>query len=338
MTLPSQAESSGREPGDRRQLWITLACWVILLLAALPTLARPLARVDWRIDLLTHFQVAHVLFSGASGAVLWRIRRRLAFLAFALALVQLVPLVPYYGPNPVPPSSRSPARLRLVVLNVLVDNADHQSVEDLLTRESPDLIGLLEYTPDWKSALRVIADRYPYRVDAPDGAQGLALWSRVPLQDPKVERHISGGWPCVHAELEFAGFPLDLWLVHPSPPVLRAGGFPELSALASRVGSKEGARLVIGDLNTTSGSPHFADFLDRTGLRDSRLGFGLQGSWPSGSPYRIAIDHALVSSELAVVSRRLGPYVGSDHRALILELAPSNADRQASTASQASSP
>jgi endonuclease/exonuclease/phosphatase family metal-dependent hydrolase len=53
-------------------------------------------------------------------------------------------------------------------------------------------------------------------------------------------------------------------------------------------------------------------------------GFGREGSWPSWlpSPLRIAIDHAFVSNDLAVVARRLGPKIGSDHLRLIFELAP----------------
>lgn len=340
MTPESPADSSDPNPDAPRKPWVTALCWLFLLSAALPTLARPLARLDWRIDLLMHFQVANVIFSTLVALILWRLRRRLALLALALAVVQAAPLLPYHAPNPVPPAPRPSEHLRLLVLNVLVDNFDHDSVERLLTQENPDVIGLIEYTPAWQSALSAVSRLYPYRLDAPDGPRGLALWSRKPLINPIREWHVAGGWPCLHARIEFDGRPLELWIVHPSSPVrrMRQGGFPELSALAHQVASKSGARLVIGDLNTTSGSPHFADFLHLTGLRDSRLGFGLQGSWPSGSPYRIAIDHALLSPDLAVVTRRVGPDVGSDHRPLILEIAPSRTARHASTTPSASFP
>src|SRR5262249_38286126 len=76
------------------------------------------------------------------------------------------------------------------------------------------------------------------------------------------------------------------------------------------------------DLNTTAGSPHFAEFLRVSGLRDSRFGFGPQPSWPTWSPLRLTIDHAFLSADLAVAGRRPGPDIGSDHYPLILDLAP----------------
>ncbi len=110
-------------------------------------------------------------------------------------------------------------------------------------------------------------------------------------------------------------------MIHPSIPFARKNT-PELAALADRIGRTGVSRIVVGDMNSTEGSPHFADFLRRAGLRDSRLGFGRQPSWPTGWPYRIALDHAFVSDDLAVLERRLGPSIGSDHFPLILDLSP----------------
>src|SRR5262249_6462450 len=110
-----------------------------------------------------------------------------------------------------------------------------------------------------------------------------------------------------------------------------------LAALGERARDAGGSRIIIGDLNSTDGSAHFRDLLRVSGLRDSRLGFGRQPSWPTMGFYRIAIDHALVSDDLAVVDRRPGPNVGSDHFPLILDLAPA-APPPAGAASAETSP
>ena len=60
----------------------------------------------------------------------------------------------------------------------------------------------------------------------------------------------------------------------------------------------------------------------QTGLRDSALGFGVQPTWPAGMLLaRIQIDQCLVSEDLKVVRRDVGPDVGSDHLPLVVELA-----------------
>ena len=93
----------------------------------------------------------------------------------------------------------------------------------------------------------------------------------------------------------------------------------------------------MGDMNCTDHSSHFSDFLRATGLHDSRVGFGRQASWPTMFPYyRIAIDHLFLDDDLAVVNRRLGPMVGSDHFPILIELAP--ASKNAMTHASQSAP
>ena len=80
--------------------------------------------------------------------------------------------------------------------------------------------------------------------------------------------------------------------------------------------------IVAGDLNLTPWSPFFREFVDRSGLRDSRRGFGVQATWPSRLGMAgIPMDHVLVSQDGSVIDRRVGPSFGSDHRPVIVDLA-----------------
>ncbi|MEO6809527.1 MAG: endonuclease/exonuclease/phosphatase family protein [Isosphaeraceae bacterium] len=323
--------------------WQRAVPWLLVAAALAHPIARGLARWDWRIDLLTHFQGVALVVTLGSVVGLARRHRRLAAALLVLALVQVEPLVRYQGGNPVSPDPKSTDRLRILLANVLVDNPDHERLIQLVHQERPDVLALVEVSKDWLAGLTVLRRDYPYRISAPDGARGLALWSRHPLTSSEgPTQPTDNGWPFLHATLRFAGQDLDLWLVHPASPLRRRHyerrGYLELRAIAERVGREAGPRLVVGDLNTTAGSPYFAEFLRVSGLRDSRLGFGPQPSWPTWSPYRIAIDHALPSRELAVVERRLGPMIGSDHRPLILVLAPAAGVRYSEVQSSQSSP
>ena len=306
--------------------------------ALVQPLAALTARWDWRADLLVHFQAPALAVTLAAAVALARRQRWAAAALGVLAVAQVVPLVRYWGTNPIPPDPGAPARLRILVANVLVKNRDHAALIRLIRREAPDVVGLVELSDEWLAALAPLRREYPHGLAAPDGPRGLALWFRRPPRSVDgPERLVPQGWPCLHAVVELAGRPTHLWLVHPSSPLRRRGrfrGFPELEALARRVARTGGSRIVVGDLNTTAASPHFADFLAGTGLRDSRLGFGEQPSWPTWSPYRIAIDHALLSGDLAVAGRRLGPRVGSDHFPLLLEVAPAAARAATKSATQ----
>jgi endonuclease/exonuclease/phosphatase (EEP) superfamily protein YafD len=229
----------------------------------------------------------------------------------------------------------------VVVVNVLHDNEQYEDLARLLRAEKPDIVALIEYSRTWQSALSEFHAEYPYRGGFAAGASGIALWFRHrPIRIDRPEWLASTGNSSIHAVFEFAGKARHVWAVHPTSPLYRVGvpGNPEMSAIARRVRETGGSRIVVGDLNCTDGSEHFWDFLRETGLRDSRLGFGRQASWSTDNPYRIAIDHAFVSGDLAVVDRRLGPKVGSDHFPLIFELAPAamNADAHGTQASTAS--
>jgi len=76
----------------------------------------------------------------------------------------------------------------------------------------------------------------------------------------------------------------------------------------------------VGDLNSSSWSPAFRDLLRDAGLRDTRLGRGVQSTWPAWLPMvQIPIDHALVSPGVRVHGRFVGDRVGSDHLPVVLD-------------------
>lgn len=321
--------------------WVQDVPPLLAILAFVQPLARLTARWDWRMDLLSHFQEPALILTLLAVAALLRSRRRsAAVLLLILAAIQAEPMIRLNLPNPVRPGSPSGPRLRILLSNVLVNNGEYPALARLIRETRPDVVGLVEVSEEWVEGLADVARDYPYRLDAPNGPLGLSLWFKEPpiAIDPP-EQAGPGGWPYLHATFPFAGEVRQLWLVHPSSPLRRLGecpGFPELESLGRRIAGVRGSKIVVGDMNTTDGSPHFRDFLAETGLRDSRLGFGRQASWPVASFYRIAIDHAFVSSDLAVTSRELGPPIGSDHRPLLLELAPAAPMASSASAAQAS--
>ena len=322
--VPSPVVSGRPAPplGRARRIVGGLVLAFLTMAALVHPLAALLSRRSWLAELISHFQHLGLLMTlTALGVALRRARRR-ALVLGALALAQAFPLFRFSGPNPVPPDPSSTDRVRLLMANLLVENSNHDALVRLIRRERPDIVGLVEFSNEWREGLEEVRRDYPYRVEVPLGARGLALWFREPprkIHPPETPGALC--WPLLHAEIDFAGRPRHLWLVHPRSPFIRRG-YPEHAALADRIWSFGGSRVVMGDLNLSEGSPLFGDFLRDTALRDTRLGFGRQPTWPADWPYRIAIDHAFVSADLAVADRRLGPEIGSDHFPLIFDLAP----------------
>lgn len=317
------------ESGWRR--WLRSPSILAVILALVHPAATALARVDWRVDMLTHFVgpgLALSLVAAGLVVVTWRGHRRWwAVGLLALATWQGSVAFRYDGANPVPAAGAGRGRLRLLVLNVQKDNRRTDAIAALIRDERPDVVGLVEVSPHHVAGLDAlgIGLEYPFRMVHPLGGQGLMLLFRDPplgLFPPTILA--PEGNPVARATVRVGDLAVSLWLAHPPNPIgtgrARADG--DLVALGEAIGRSEGPRILVGDLNRSEGSPHFADLLRASGLRDGRLGFGREPSWPAWSPYRIAIDHTLVSPELAVAWRRVGPDVGSDHLPVLIEVGP----------------
>ena len=62
-------------------------------------------------------------------------------------------------------------------------------------------------------------------------------------------------------------------------------------------------------------------------LVDSMVGHGIQHTWPRQLwPLRVPIDHLLHSPSLTTTNRRVGPFLGSDHRPVHTILGPAARD------------
>ncbi len=307
----------------RRTLF--LGAVMLLLAAGTATLAGFNGRQSWRFELLCHFRVQYFwALAGAAGLFLFLRRWVWGTSAALLAAVNLAVILPlYFGPDEVPSAK---ANLRILSLNVHFLNRNYGPTLDLIQRDNPDVIFLMEVTPAWAEALKRLDKEYPYSEVLPSHRpDGVALFSRHPIADLQVKRLPGVGLPTLVAGIEMPQGRMTLLATHPASPgstrnfEVRNRQLREVAELAA---ARSGPVMVIGDLNTTGWSPFFQDLLDVSGLRDSRRGFGVEPTWPwFPLPLRIPIDHCLVSQQIAILDRQVGPAVGSDHRPLIVDFA-----------------
>jgi endonuclease/exonuclease/phosphatase (EEP) superfamily protein YafD len=297
--------------------------WTAILTAGTCTLLAFAARGHWRLELMSHFRAQYFWMLALATLLLASVKRpRPAVIAAALATVNLVLIAPlYFGPAS---ESDGPVS-RGMSLNVYFHNRDYERTLETIRREDPDFVLLLEITPDWAEAMRTLETTYPHgHLEPRKDSGGLALFSRVPIDDLEVRRLGEEYGPAtLLVRLVLPSGTLTLIGAHTSSPktpeqfVVRNQELAELGRLAS---SRAGAVMLMGDMNCTSWSPYFQDLLTNSGLQDSRRGFGVEGSWPElPLPMRIPIDHCLATPDVSIKVRRIGAAVGSDHRPLVVD-------------------
>jgi endonuclease/exonuclease/phosphatase (EEP) superfamily protein YafD len=283
------------------------------------------SRWSWLLELSTHFR-AHYLVALAVGTIICGFARRakLAVIFGTLALCNLWFVLRLYLPATSAAVKVSP--VRLMSANAYCGNHDFHRLLESVARVSPDVLLVIEFNDAWAAALAPLEASYPYhRKQSRKDCWGIALYSRLPVKQLEVRRIGPADIPSIFAKFDDTETG-SFYLVgtHPLAPVRainveRRNG--QLQALAKLVASLDGPVILLGDLNTTSWSPHFRDLVKTSGLRDSRKGFGIQSTWPSRLIHLgIAIDHVLISPEIEVRERTVGPDISSDHRPVIIDL------------------
>jgi len=304
---------------DRWRAALAWALWGLVLASALAQ-AGSLA---WFLDLLTHFRLHYALGGALLAPCLLLVRRPvLAGVALAVGLANGLALG--LGAAPAKPAPFGPG-LRVAVANVHQPNRDYSTGAALRDAYAPDLLGFVEVDPRWVRALDRTLPGYRYRLEAPrNDSFGVALYSRLRLEEGAVRSLGPDRHPAVIARLKVGGRPVRVVLFHAQAPLARSetrARNAELAGLAALHAAFDEPLVVLGDLNVTPWSPAFRQLLQVGQLRDSRRGHGIQGSWPSWAPgLRIPIDHVLVSAEWRVTRRTLGAPHGSDHLPVVAEL------------------
>lgn len=288
----------------------------------------------WLFDIFSHFRIQYAIILSVIALFLLIRRRWKTFLVITIfALINAFQFWPYLieKPDIKPISGFKP--LRALVLNVYTRNKQYKSVHKLIQERNPDIILLIEVDKLWLQEISTLTTEYPYwkAVPRPDNF-GIALFSRIKLKSLSVHYFFEGCVPSIIGKLDWASDTLTIIGTHPFPP--RKPDYAlardkQLALIGEYLHFIQGSKILLGDLNTAPWSVHFYRLLQRGGLRDSALGYGLHPTWPTQVPiFWSPIDHALVSSDIAIVNRWVGrENVGSDHFPIEIDFAPAVLNR-----------
>lgn len=297
------------------------------------------ARWHFVLELGTHFMALYAIAAAAALAILAALRAwRSAAVALAALLVTGAQVAPYFGASATATATDG-TRLRVMEVNVLTSNRNHDAFLEMVRAQQPDVIAVLEISAAWVEVLRELSDLYPHKwVEPQEDNFGIGLLSKLPLQDSEVIDF--EGVPAVRAEVVVDGTLVHVFAVHTLPPVNSENAARrnrQLKRLPELVMDVDGSVIVVGDLNATMWSPYFKSLCRDSGLKDVRKGRGIIPSWPTQfAPVMIPIDHCLYSDSLEVTGLRRGTAFGSDHLPLIIDfIVPRSSENPAAPAAAA---
>ena len=232
-------------------------------------------------------------------------------------------------PKEVPPFDATDDGLLVVVANLDYENQNHQPAVGELQSLAADVLVLIELDQEWERQLGELKDSFPHRHQEVRGeGLGLAVWSRLPLIAPETRYLVEDRRASIWTKLDFAGQPINLVALHPTPPGLNDSTGEErrdsrvrdaeLLLVAKQVADKrEDAWIVAGDFNDVAWSHTTRLFRRMSGLSDPRTGRFLLNSFHADYPLvRFPIDQIYVSKGFAISDLRRHRITGSDHFAI----------------------
>ncbi|MEZ5978123.1 MAG: endonuclease/exonuclease/phosphatase family protein [Planctomycetota bacterium] len=280
----------------------------------------------WPFELLVHWRVQYVAVLVPAVLVLLAARRFGWSAGLAVfAVLDGIAVAPLFMGEPDRAPDGTPV-VRALLANVNSGNLRADLVGAAIRATDPDVVVLEEVSARWLRDLAPVLAAYPFSETAPRNDNfGIALFSRIEMRRALTTEFGSAGLPTIVASLGPQDASFTLVATHPLPPMggrMRYLRDEQLRALAEEIPAERGPVVLLGDLNTSPFAPIFREFLATSGLRDSSVGRGHQATWPARfGPFGIALDHCLVSDDVVVTRREVGPFVGSDHLPITVEFA-----------------
>jgi endonuclease/exonuclease/phosphatase (EEP) superfamily protein YafD len=294
---------------------------VYITAITLPFLLSFGARIDWRLELLTHFRWQYFVFGLVPliGAHFLK-QKRVFWIMAVVSVIHLLALLPLFVPRGGVAEGET---YKIVYFNVNTWSENFEGVQAFIKKQNPDFVLLAETNQRWLNQLEMEA--YPYQILTPrEDNFGIAFFSKHPFNSDETSLIGQGEPPSIFTEIQMDGEILHFVGTHPVPPVTIGAAERrniQIAGIFDYVANLDGNILVAGDFNATTWSPYLSKPLAQTELIDSRQGFGIQSSWSTHYPFflHIPIDHIFVSPEIGVISRELGPELGSDHLPVMME-------------------
>lgn len=292
-----------------------IACLFALALGFGGSWARPL-------DTFAHFR-AHLAVPSIGLCVFLLVQRQSlpASVLAAMAVIAIVSLAPFA--RFADPEEASGPAYTLLQMNLRWNSGETTEVLRRIAEADPDIVTLQEMTPNWRSALGPVEQRFPYQVHCPgaDGFRGdSALLSRRPF--------VAGSTPVcdeknsfAEARIDFNGIGVSVASHHQLWP-WPAGQWERFDRLAETLRELPAPVLVAGDFNAVPWSAFVGAYAEALG---ARVVPGIGAVWaPPFVPDLVRrtaglpLNNVLASPEITVLETRRLASTASDHLPVVI--------------------
>jgi endonuclease/exonuclease/phosphatase (EEP) superfamily protein YafD len=285
-------------------------------------------RLQRLLELANHFRLQYLLGAMLVLILLLALKQwRWSAVAAVFVVLNAFHVVPWFLPTGNVQAAMVGQRLKILQSNVKYNNTQYANLIAYVKEEAPDIVTLQEVDQNWFENLNALQASYPYfKFEAEATGSGLALYSKIKLENiQRIDLGLS--WrPSIQADLKLDNTLVHLLTIHPPTPT-EAPNYRDrniqFAAVAQHLNSLSAPKILIGDMNDTVWSTYHAQMLEQTQMRNARKGYGVLPSWPAWlffRPLMIPIDQCLISSEIEVISIQTGKNIGSDHLPLVVEL------------------
>ena len=216
--------------------------------------------------------------------------------------------------------------VRLMVVNVFMNNRKYQELVELINIHKPDIVLAVEVDSAWHQYLNENINFTNVIAKPLDNTYGMALYSNYELYNETIEYLVEDDVPSIHVKVKLpSGRDIFLHCLHPKPPAPQESTQTterdgELLLVGKRVKENGVAAIVAGDLNDVAWSYTTTLFQKISHLLDPRIGRGMYSTFHVKFPFlRFPLDHAFASTHFKLKSLKRLPSVGSDHFPMLME-------------------
>lgn len=210
-------------------------------------------------------------------------------------------------------------------INAYKDNIAPDRLKKIILDADAELLLIMEMNEDFKVLLKTVLENYPHSLETPvrDGFSILLL-SKVEMKDAHIHFCKAGDTPLLSAKINLKGRDYQVFSAHPKPAFNkkwkkeRDAYFKEMKHFANH---SDLPVIVLGDFNSVPWETHFIDFLKNTNLKSTLDGHGYKVTWPAFFPLiGVPMDHILISENIEYKDLHVGPFSGSDHFPISINL------------------